>query len=712
MYRVRIKESLIGLLAGLIAAGPVVAGPAEVPDGRITELLSIDEAAAQAVAFIEAVATSGVSEPDPADDSTRGWHIVGKSWYWYGMPAVSETQDAYFGFYDGSAQALDQAANDAPFDLTSTPTGTDRGETHDGGHFVRSDGLWVWSTELRDADGGALGYDSIGQQGCAKNVLTIGDANVGSANGALSGWGPTDDGRIKPDIVANGQALFAPGGSGSESPGGLLEQHYRATHGGADMLSATLKALVIHTADEAGDYPGPDYQSGWGLLSVSAASQQITLDTTDAGAIQELQLSNGGFIEQAWIADGNTAIKATICWTDPAGTPPELSLNPTTPMLVNDLDLRIIGPGNTVYEPWVLDPVNPDFPASRGDNARDNVEVVMIEAPAAGVYRLQITHKGTLVNGAQDFALVLTRVDVDPPNTPPFIVWRNTVSNQHALWFMDGPTVLPDSGLLPGVPSADWNVVGTGDFDGDGRADLLWRNLATGENRIWFMTGTSLVPDGQPTVSVSTVWSVVATEDFDGDGKTDILWRNSSSGANALWFMDGTTLRPDSDVLVAVEVPWQVVGSGDFDGDGFRDLLWRQPSTGQNVIWFLAGTAMTIDVRQAPAVNTAWHVTGTEDFDGDGKTDILWRDTDSGNVLWFMDGATLRPETGMLPSVPASWKVAAVADLDRDGDQEILWRNTLTGRNFIWYLQGTSLVPDGVSTAPAGLDWDVVAVDD
>ena len=708
-----------------MAVGPAVAGSpmpnAGIPDGRITELISVREADARALAFIDAARSYRRGAPRAGDTSTRGWHRKGKHWYWYGAPAVSETQDVYFGFYDSSVQATDQAAYDAPFVLTGTPTGTDRGQSHDGGHFVHSDGQWVWSTQPRDADGGALGYDSLGQQGCAKNVLTIGHAHgrtrvnakhVGPVRRGLSGWGPTDDGRIKPDIVANGRALFAHGRSGKKGSGRRLVRQYRATHSDADIRSATLKALVIHTADEVGDFDGPDYRSGWGKLSVSAASQHITLDTTDADAIQELQLPDGGYIEQVWTADGNTAIKATICWTDPAGTPPELSLNPTTPMLVNDLDLRIIGPGNTVYEPWGLDPANPATPASRGDNARDNVEVVMIDAPAAGVYRLQVTHKGSLVNGAQDFALVLSRVEVDPPDTPPFIVWRNRVTNQHALWFMDGPTLLPETGLLPST-SVDWNIVGTGDFDGDGRADLLWRNLATGVNHIWFMTGTSLVPNGLPTVSASTAWSVVATEDFDGDGKADILWRNSSTGGSALWFMDGTTLRPETDALPTVMVAWQVAGSGDFDGDGFRDLLWCNVSTGQTVMWFMAGTAMTIDFMLPPAVSSEWQATGTEDFDGDGKTDILWRNNaDNSNVLWFMDGATLRPETGMLPSVPANWKVAAVADLDGDGNQEILWRNTVTGQNLIWYLQGTSLVPDGVLTISAGLDWDIVAVDD
>ncbi|TDJ56160.1 MAG: hypothetical protein E2O40_04885 [Planctomycetota bacterium] len=719
-HRASINLRLTGLSAVLMAAGPVVAESpehrSELPDGRISELVSIDEAAARALAFIDAVAADGSGEPDPTDTSTRGWHFNGKDWYWYGMAALSETQDVYFGFYDDSTQALDQAAYDAPSFPAITSTGSDRGQTHDGGHFVRSGGLWVWSTEPRNADGGSLGYDSIGQLGCAKNVLTIGEANDKGDNSGkrgLSGWGPTDDGRIKPDIVANGKALFAPAGSASDGEDGVLVQHYRATHGGKDMLSATLKALVIHTAGEAGAFDGPDYRSGWGQLSVSAAVRHIKLDTTDADAIQQLQLSDGGVIEQVWNADGKTAIKATICWTDPAGTPSELSLNPSTPMLVNDLDLRIIGPGNTVYEPWVLDPADPDAPASRGDNDRDNVEVVMIDAPAAGVYRLQITHKGTLVSLGQNVALMLTRVEVQHVETPPFIVWRNTVTIQHVMWFMDGPTLLPETGLMPGVPSADWNIVGAGDFDGDGSSDLLWRNLATGDNLIWFMTGTSLIPDGHLTVHISTDWSVVATEDFDGDGKTDILWRNSSTGGNALWFMDGTTLRPETAVLPAVVEPWQIVGCGDFDGDGFRDLLWRHAPTGQNVIWFLAGTAMTIDVMLPPAMSTAWQAAGAEDFDGDGKADILWRNTlDDRNELWFMDGATLRPESGQLPAVPAVWNIAAVSDLDRDGSPEILWRNMDTGQNYIWFLQGTSLVPDGVSTTSPGLDWEIVAVND
>ena len=151
LRRVFMMESLTGLLAVLLVAGFALGRPTRVPDGRIAELVSVHEAAARARAFIDAVAVKAPSEPDPADTVTRGWQRDGGSWYWYGTPAVSETEDVYFGFYDSTAQATDQAAWDAPLQLTSAAAGTDRGESYDAGHFVRSDGQWVWSTTVRDA---------------------------------------------------------------------------------------------------------------------------------------------------------------------------------------------------------------------------------------------------------------------------------------------------------------------------------------------------------------------------------------------------------------------------------------------------------------------------------------------------------------------------------------------------------------------------------
>ncbi|HEY0175493.1 MAG TPA: T9SS type A sorting domain-containing protein, partial [Pedobacter sp.] len=178
------------------------------------------------------------------------------------------------------------------------------------------------------------------------------------------------------------------------------------------MRSATLKALAIGTAAEAGPAPGPDYSYGWGLLNMEAAAQAI-LDNGTKTKITENVLSQG---EQQFIdvvASGNAPLTGTICWTDPeAAAISSLSgLNNTTPRLLNDLDLRA-AQGTTIYRPWVLDPANPAAPAVPGDNTRDNVEQVLVANPTAGTtYRFSISHKGTLKRGPQAYSIILTGID-------------------------------------------------------------------------------------------------------------------------------------------------------------------------------------------------------------------------------------------------------------------------------------------------------------
>src|SRR5690606_28181226 len=110
------------------------------------------------------------------------------------------------------------------------------------------------------------------------------------------------------------------------------------------------------------------------------------------------------------VSDGIQPIKATIAWTDPAGTPPAPSLNPADLMLVNDLDLRIIDEDGNEHFPWSLNPREGATARAVNDrdNFRDNVEQVIIEAPEARKYILRITHKGNLKNNLQPFSLTLS----------------------------------------------------------------------------------------------------------------------------------------------------------------------------------------------------------------------------------------------------------------------------------------------------------------
>src|SRR5207249_1174358 len=166
------------------------------------------------------------------------------------------------------------------------------------------------------------------------------------------------------------------------------------------------------------------------------------------------------------------------------------------------------------------------------------------------------------------------------------ILWRNSSTGENYLYPMDGTTILPTEGYIRTGRIEDWQVAGIGDFDGDGKADILWRNSCNGQNYLYPMNGTVIEAEGAYRSIVAQAWQVAGIGDFDGDGKADIVWRNSSSGQNYLYPMDGTTIKPTEGYLRTVaDLAWQIVAVGDYDGDGKSDLLWRNSSTGENYLY-------------------------------------------------------------------------------------------------------------------------------
>ncbi|GAB4371339.1 MAG: hypothetical protein Kow0042_14030 [Calditrichia bacterium] len=368
---------------------------------------------------------------------TVGWYYTGSFWFWFGDISISETEDYLFGFYDERSQAFDEIAYNAPYYLIVRAAGNERAQTGPSpgeGHYYWNGSGWRWSTAYREPDGGIDGYDSMDPEAIAKNILTVGavsDIPGGYLQPSdvvlttFSSMGPTDDGRIKPDLVANGTGLYscssssntsytsisgtsqaAPNVTGSLA---LLQQMYTERHNGTPLKAATLKGLVIHTADEAGPFEGPDYAYGWGLLNSWTAAEVIADEEQgwEHHLIQEITLYEGNEYSIQVNCPGTSPLKATICWTDPPATPNSPALNSREHMLINDLDLRIEYQG-MVHYPWVLDPDNPNNAATRADNNTDNVEQVFISNPSPGMYTIKVQHKNTLQNGSQDFALIMS----------------------------------------------------------------------------------------------------------------------------------------------------------------------------------------------------------------------------------------------------------------------------------------------------------------
>ncbi len=408
-------------VAGTIIAGGVNAGAkgmAHKAQVRTYDWNSVESEMGNA-------ASAGMEVSNHSWGYIQGWDYGTGSWVWHGNTAVSPTEDYLFGFYNSQARTWDMIANAAPYFLICKSAGNDRGE---GPGNAGTGGN-------PEKDGGTDGYDCVAGSGISKNILTVGAVYevlnyTGPSSVSMSSfscWGPADDGRIKPDIVGKGVNTYSSSsgsnssyetmsGTSMSSPNvtgtsALLQQLYQQTHEGTPMRSSTLKGLIIHTADECGTYPGPDYKFGWGLMNAERAGNIIIEDDVMQNSIDELTLQNGGTYTRQIQASGSAPLWVTICWNDPYGTIPAASLNPRDPRLKNDLDLTITDEQGTVYYPYKL---NPDSPASAATtdsrNDVDNVEKVYIESPSAGTYTITVNHDGTLT-GDQVFSIILSGLD-------------------------------------------------------------------------------------------------------------------------------------------------------------------------------------------------------------------------------------------------------------------------------------------------------------
>ena len=236
------------------------------------------------------------------------------------------------------------------------------------------------------------------------------------------------------------------------------------------------------------------------------------------------------------------------------------------------------------------------------------------------------------------------------------ILWRNTTDGSLSLWEMNGAQTIAAHAISGPIPTS-WQVAATGDFNGDGKADILWRDTAGGSVGLWEMNGFQPVVEAIIAgVPINSGWQIVGAGDFNGDGKADILWNNTVDGSLGVWEMNGLQIVAAAGIgNVPINGGWQIDGIGDFNGDSKADILW-QNTNGTVAIWEMNGLQIAAaNVVGSVAPTSGWQIAGTGDYSGDGKADILWQNTSTKAVaVWEMNGFQISSAQMVSMSLPTN----------------------------------------------------------
>lgn len=451
-------------------------------------------------------------------------------------------------------------------------------------------------------------YYSVAPPAGAKNHITVGAiVPYTDEMSSFSSWGPTDDGRMKPDVCApgvnviscsavsdtayvemQGTSMAAPTVTGCLA---LLMQDYRTHYPAADdPCNALLKVFLAQTAVDCGN-AGPDYQFGYGSVRIQAA-----IDLMRTGQFYEADCeTNQTYTLTTTVAAGQPELKVTLAWDDYPAEPLCLTA------LVNDLDLQLVAPDGTVFHPWTLDPEAPWNPAvQNAPNHRDNIEQVFVANPAAGEWRIEIV--GTDVpQGPQHFALAAAAPFVAPasiqlylPDGPPACLAPGVTTPVTIGVVPVNDALVPDSVLLhyryvnggvwwtqPLVASADGHYVAELPA-GTCQAQPEWYVTAVG-----VAAGMVSLPADAP-ADVFTAEIATLTSVFDDDFETDKGWTvggPEDTAPRGIWERadpEGTIAQPEDDhtpagTLCYVTGPLAGTAAGSWDVDSGQTTL-KSPS--------------------------------------------------------------------------------------------------------------------------------------
>ena len=275
-----------------------------------------------------------------------------------------------------------------------------------------------------------------------------------------------------------------------------------------------------------------------------------------------------------------------------------------------------------------------------------------------------------------------------PPATRDFngngkadILWYGTGSAADAIWYGSGNRTTQFEKGYDVTVNGDYVPV-AGDFDGDGYGDVLWYGAGTAPDSIWYGTATKGVFSAQSIAVNGTYTPVVG--DFNGNGQADILWYGSGSDSDAIWYGSSsrtTQFNKSYDVTVSgIYTP----AAGDFDGDGKWDILWYGPGSDNDSMWYGTATKGVFDAEDTTVSGTYAPVVG--DFNGNGQADILWYGSGSAaDAIWYGSGSRATQFVKNYDVTVNGVYTPVSGDFDGDSYGDVLWYGPGPTGDSLWY---------------------------
>jgi Divergent InlB B-repeat domain/FG-GAP-like repeat len=278
------------------------------------------------------------------------------------------------------------------------------------------------------------------------------------------------------------------------------------------------------------------------------------------------------------------------------------------------------------------------------------------------------------------------------------LFWRQTApSTGVSWWLMNGSTATSTNYFDVG---SEWQIADVGDLNGDGKTDLIWRRTTDGAAYLWTLNGLTPANFFDLGILSPAVWTLVGAADINGDHKADLIWRHTD-GTIYAWIMNGGTITAQG-VVGNPGAQWQVIDLADMNGDGYSDIVFRNSTTGQVYFWYMNGLAIGGAASPGSLDPAQWTLLAAADFSGDGKADLLWRNNAGDTWVWVTNGAM-----ASIGNPGLAWSVRAVADLDGDGKTDLVWRHT-DGTTYFWKMNGAAVSAYLPISNPGGT-WQVVA---